>query len=72
MTPFQDLYGYEPPKLKEFSMIGTKDQAIKNQLEENNKIIKILKENLATSDNQMKQLTYQHRSRTKFEGGWCL
>jgi hypothetical protein len=39
MTPFQALYGYEPPKWKEFALIDTKVQAVKNQLEEEQKII---------------------------------
>jgi hypothetical protein len=73
MTPFQALYGYEPPKWKEFALIDTKVQvvmnppkwkefalidtkvqAVKNQLEEDQKIIKILKENLAIAHNRMK------------------
>jgi hypothetical protein len=61
MTPFQALYGYKPPKWKEFSLINTKVQAIRNKLEEEQKIIQILKENLATTRNRMKQLANQHR-----------
>jgi hypothetical protein len=69
MTHFQTLYGYEPPKWKEFALIDTKVQAVKNQLEEEHKIIKILKENLATTRNRMKQLENQHTSEREFEEG---
>jgi hypothetical protein len=51
LTPFQALYGYEPPKWKEFALINTKVQAIRNKLEEEQKIIQILKENLARTRN---------------------
>jgi hypothetical protein len=55
MTHFQVLYGYEPPKWKAFALIDTKVQAVRNQLDEEQKIIKKLKENLATAHNRMKQ-----------------
>ena len=73
MTPFQALYGYEPPEWKEFALINTKVQAVMNKLEEEQKIIIILKENLATARNQMKQLADQHRSEREFEeGDWVF
>jgi hypothetical protein len=34
MTPFQVVYGYEPPKWKEFALINTKVQVVRNKLEE--------------------------------------
>lgn len=46
MTPFQALYGYEPPKWKDFAIIETKLPTVKNQLEETQKVIQTLKENL--------------------------
>jgi hypothetical protein len=73
MTPFQALYGYEPPKWKEFALIDTKVQAVKKQLDEEQKILKILKENLATTRNQMKQQADHHRSEREFkEGDWVF
>jgi len=54
MTPFQALYGYESPKWKEFVLVDIKFQAVRNQLDEEQKIIKILKENLAIVCNRMK------------------
>ena len=71
MTHFQALYGYEPPKWKEFALINTKVQAVRNKLEEEQKIIQILKENLTKTRNRMKQLADQHRSEREFkEGDW--
>jgi hypothetical protein len=74
MTPFQALYGYEPPKWKEFALINTMVQAIRNKLEEEQKNVQILKENLATTRNRMKQLADKHRLEREFEeGDWvCL
>ena len=67
MTPFKALYGYEPPKWKEFALINTKVQTVRNKLEEEQKIIQILKENLATTHNQTKQLADQHGWEREFE-----
>jgi len=73
MSPFQALYGYEPPKWKEFALINTKVQAVRNKLEEEQKTVQILKENLATTCNQMKQLVDQHRVEREFEeGNWVF
>jgi hypothetical protein len=73
MIPFQALYGYEIPKWKEFALINTKVQAVINKLEEEQKIIQILKENLATARDRMKQLADQHRSEREFEeGDWVF
>jgi len=51
MAPFQALYGYEPPKWKDFALNDSKVQAVKNHLEESQKIIQILNGNLATTSN---------------------
>ena len=45
MTPFQALYGYEPPRWKYFALLDFKVQAVKDHLEENQRIINFLKEN---------------------------
>lgn len=55
MTPFQALYRYEPPKWKEFSLSDTKVPTVRSQLNENQKVIQILKDNLAVAQNRMKQ-----------------
>jgi hypothetical protein len=72
MTHFQAFYGYELPKWKAFALIDTKVQAVKNHLEEEQKIIKIVKQNLDKACNQMKQLKDQHGSERVFEEGYWL
>jgi hypothetical protein len=51
MTPFQALYGYEPPKWKEFAITKTKIPAVREKLEENQKVFQTLKENLNITRN---------------------
>ena len=46
MTPLQDLYGYKPPKWKDLAIVHTNLPVVKNQLEETQKIVQTLKENL--------------------------
>lgn len=65
MTPFKALYGYEPPKWKEFALSNTKLPAVKNQLAKDQKVIHSLKENLAIAHNRMKQEADQHRGNLK-------
>ena len=55
MTPFQALYGCEPPKWKDFAIIETKLPAVKNQLKVTQKVVQTLKENLNNARNCMKQ-----------------
>ena len=54
MTPFQALYGYVPPRWKEIVQVDAKVPAIKSQLEENQKIMQVLKDNLIMAQNRMK------------------
>ena len=73
MTPFQALYGYEPPKWKDFALLNSKVPAVKNHLEENQRIINLLKENLTLARNRMKQQADQHRTEREFEvGDWVF
>ena len=55
MTPFQALYGYKPPKWKDLVTVQTNLPVVKKQLEETQKIVQILKENLNNARNHMKQ-----------------
>jgi len=59
MMPFQYLYGYEPLKWKELSEI--KVSSIKDQLEEEGKVVQLLKENLTIARNYMEKQVDQHR-----------
>jgi hypothetical protein len=73
MTPFQALYGYEPPKWREFVIRETKIPTVKDQLEENQKVFQTLKENLNITRNRMKQQVDQHRTEREFEmGDWVF
>ena len=54
MTPFQALYGYAPPRWKELVQGDAKVLAGKSQLEENQRVMQILKDNLTMGQNRMK------------------
>ena len=73
MTPFQASYGYEPPKWKDLAIVQTNLPAVKNQLEETQKIVQILKENLNNARNRMKQQADHNRTEREFEfGEWVF
>jgi hypothetical protein len=73
MTPFQALYGYEPPTWKELATSQTKVASVKDHLDESQKIVQLLKENLAVARNRMKQQDDQHRIEREFEvGEWVF
>ena len=55
MTNFQALYGFVPPRRKEIIQGDAKVLAIKSQLEENKKVMEVLKDNLTMAQNRMKQ-----------------
>ena len=55
MTPFQELYSYEQPRWKEIIKGSKKAPAIKDQLEDNQRIMQTLKDNLTMAQNRMKQ-----------------
>ena len=62
MTPFQELYSYEPPRWKEIIQRSTKVPTVKDQLEDNQRIMQTLKDNLTMAQNRMKQQADQHRT----------
>ena len=62
MTPFQALYGYAPPRWKELAQGDAKVPAVKSQLEENQKVVQVLGDNLTRAQNCMKQQVDQHRT----------
>ena len=73
MTPFQALYGYEPPKWKDLAIFQTNLPVVKDQLEETQKIVQILKENLNNARNRMKQQADRNRTKREFEvGEWVF
>jgi hypothetical protein len=73
MTPFQALYGYPPPSWKELATNQTKVASVKELLDEIQKVVQILKENLVIARNRMKQQIDQHRTEREFEvGEWVF
>jgi hypothetical protein len=66
MTPFQNLYGYKPPSWKELATNHIKFASVKDHLDENQKILQLLKENLTVARNQMKQQVDQNRTEREF------
>ena len=69
MTPFQSLYGYEPPNWKDLVMKDTNVPELRNQLENSQKMIDLLKDNLAMAQNRMRPKLDQHRTEREFEVG---
>ena len=73
MTPFKSLYGYAPPKWKDLITNQARVASVKDNLEENQKVVQILKENLNTARNIMKQQADRHRTEREFEiGDWVF
>jgi hypothetical protein len=73
MTPFQALYGYEPPSWKELATNHIKVVSVKDHLDESQKILQLLKENLTVARNRMKQQADQNRTEREFEvGDWVF
>ena len=67
MTPFQAFYGYAPPRWKELVLGDAKVPSVKNQLEENQKVMQVLKDNLTRTQNRMKQQADKHWTEREFE-----
>jgi len=67
------LYNYEPPKWKDLAIVKTKLPTIINHLEETQKVVQALKENLKIARNCMKQQADRNRTETEFEvGEWVF
>ena len=69
MTPFEALYGYEPPNWKELVLKDTNVLEVRNQIEKSQKTIELLKDNLIMEHNHMRQQAYQRRTEREFEVG---
>ena len=67
LTPFQALYGYAPPKWKDLITNQARVSSVKDHLEENQKVVQILKENLNTARNRMKKQVDRHQIEWEFE-----
>ena len=62
MSHSQALYGFMPPSWKEIVRGYARVPTLKSQLEENQTIMQVLKDNLTMAQNHMKQQVYQHRT----------
>ena len=69
MSPFMVLYGYHPPSIR----CQSKVQAVEENIENQQQVLQLLKDNLTLAQNRMKQQAYQHRSEISFEvGDWVF
>jgi hypothetical protein len=73
MSPFMALYGYQPPSITSPLKGHSKVQVVEDHLQYQQEVHQILKDNLVTSQNRMKQQADQHRSERSFEeGDWVF
>lgn len=66
---FMALYGYHPPSITYPLKGKSKVQIVEDHIEHQQEVLKPLKDNLAISQNMMKQQGNQHRSEKKIEVG---
>jgi hypothetical protein len=62
MTPFMALYGYHPPSINSSLKEKYKFQVVEYHIEHQQQVLQLLKENLTTAQNHMKQQADQHCS----------
>ena len=55
MSPFMELYGYQPPSITSPLKGKYKFQVMEDHLQHQQEVLQILKDNLVTSKNRMKQ-----------------
>jgi hypothetical protein len=69
MTPFEAIYGQNPPSILSYFPGVSKVQAVDQTLTSREAILHTLKENLVMAQNRMKQQADQGRSECQFEEG---
>lgn len=71
MTPFQAVYGREPPKLLRFGDVPTANAQVEELLQERDGLIKTLRENLQATQARMQKSANKHRQEMEFQlGDW--
>ena len=55
MTPSMALYGYHPPSIRSYLRENSKGQEVEDQIEHQQQLLQILKDNLTLAQNRMKQ-----------------
>ena len=67
------FYGYHPPSITSSLRYQSKVQAVEENIEHQQQVLQILKDNLTMAQNQMKQQANQHRSERIVEvGDWVF
>jgi hypothetical protein len=69
MTPFEAVYGQNPPSVLSYLSGTSKVQAVDQTLTVREAILHILKENLVMAQNRMKQQADQGHSERQFAEG---
>jgi hypothetical protein len=69
MSPFMELYGFHAPSITSPLKGNTQVQAMKDHIENQKDVLKLLKGNLVMAQNRMKQEVDQHRGEREFELG---
>ena len=73
ISPFEALYGYQPPKLVEFVFVTTKVATVEDLLEHRQQVMGLLQDNLVTAQARMKLQADKHRQERQFEvGDWVF
>ena len=68
-----ELYRYHLPSITSPLKVHSKVQVVEDHLENQQEVLQILKENLVTSRNMMKQQANKHHSERSFEeGDWVF
>lgn len=69
MTPFEVMYGEPPHVHRPYLPVSCMVEAVDRSLQQREKILQLLKENLAKAQNRMTQLANKKRSERSFETG---
>ena len=73
MTPFEALYGFEPPKLLDYIPGITKAATVDEYLLTRQHVLSLLRSNLIVAQDQMKLQADKHRQERYFEeGDWVF
>uniref|UniRef100_A0A3Q7GHD8 Uncharacterized protein n=1 Tax=Solanum lycopersicum TaxID=4081 RepID=A0A3Q7GHD8_SOLLC len=71
MTPFQALYGYEPPTVARYILGSTSSELVESSLLKRDKVLQLLKHNSANAQNRMKAFADKSRTEITYDvGDW--
>ncbi|CAL1413314.1 unnamed protein product [Linum trigynum] len=69
ITPFQALYGYSPSHFGIQNPLSTSVAAVADKLREHQRLVGLLRHNLAKAQNRQKQMADKHRTERVFQKG---